>query len=400
MSLIDTTNTLNNSIFLKANLSDNKVSENYYIQNLQWKRDSEWEYRANKVWIEEETEKQISYTKDEPVYTPIDVVIDHVRVDTGEVLSDDWCRLTFRDLNHPVNLGKQYRFSYDFKAMENMTEEEKHEQCSIWICVNESKLTTGNDCVATRCNNCFTVIGSPTYDRSNITEKRQIPVAITSELKYINIYYNSDVSIPQAEIYATTQMNYFTKGIKINDRIILSGVDVEDRENNSVYKVKAIVKSLGTNTFSQIGSDNISNIPLITIALDKDVIDERDDFYTKTADVAPMYKVIETNPVNEYFFAITEPYNSKILLGTEENYECNIFMNNILITKNIDYSATLENIEDGSKYFIFTKIDETHFKIKNLSTYKNGNLIITCSCTLDSGEVISQQFLFELGGFY
>lgn len=401
MALINTTDTLNSSMHLKANLADNKVGDNYYIQTLQDKRNADWDYRFNKVWIDEELEKQIKYTKDDPSYTPIDVVIDHVKTDTGEVLSDDWCRLHFRELKHLNKLGKRYRFSYDFDSMAQMSEEGKHDNCSIWITVNKTALNAGNDCVATRCNNSFSIVGSPTFSRDNVTEIHYEPTAITSELKYINIYYNSDVPIPQAELYATIQMNYFTKGIKINDRIILSGVDVEDRENNSSYKVKAIVKSLGTNTFAKVGSSNIESIPLITLALDKDIIDEKDDFTANITDVSPMYRVIEDKPDNEYYLSITEPYEKKVLLGEEQTYECNLFMNGEVISSEIDYTAELQNTDYGEKYFILTKIDNTHFKIKNLSTYRSGNLIVTCSCNNpDSNSIITQNYAFELGGFY
>ena len=85
------------------------------------------------------------------------------------------------------------------------------------------------------------------------------------------------------------QMNYFSNNIKINDRFILGGTDLDDRANNSVYKVKAVVKSTSNLTFAPLGSAEIENIPLIIIALDKDLVDEADDFYTRLADNTTIY---------------------------------------------------------------------------------------------------------------
>ena len=79
MAIIDTSNTIDSSIFLKAKLKDNMVGDNYYIENIQARRNRDWDYRFNRVDIEEELERQYHYTKDIPVYTPIEVVINNVK---------------------------------------------------------------------------------------------------------------------------------------------------------------------------------------------------------------------------------------------------------------------------------------------------------------------------------
>jgi hypothetical protein len=62
-------------------------------------------------------------------------------------------------------------------------------------------------------------------------------------------YYNLNVPVPQAEWYATMQLNYFTNHIGLNDRFVVGVIDSETRENNSVYKVKAVIKSTLDKTF-------------------------------------------------------------------------------------------------------------------------------------------------------
>ena len=58
MALVDTTSVIDNSIFLKAKLDKNMVGSNYYIENLQYKRDKDWEFRYNVVGSEEENKKK------------------------------------------------------------------------------------------------------------------------------------------------------------------------------------------------------------------------------------------------------------------------------------------------------------------------------------------------------
>ena len=54
MAILDTTGLVDSSILLKSKLKHNMVGDNYYIQNLQDKRNQDWEYRYNVVDIEEE----------------------------------------------------------------------------------------------------------------------------------------------------------------------------------------------------------------------------------------------------------------------------------------------------------------------------------------------------------
>ena len=120
MPLFNTTDIVDSSIFLKAKLDKNKVGSNYYIENLQNKRDKDWEYRSNIVGIEEELIKQKNYTSESPVFSAIDAIITHVKSDRGEDLGTDWAHLSFKDLRHPCNVGTRYRFSLDFPNMEEM----------------------------------------------------------------------------------------------------------------------------------------------------------------------------------------------------------------------------------------------------------------------------------------
>lgn len=170
MAIYDTSNIIDNSIFLKAKLDKNMVGSNYYIENLQDKRNQDWDYRYNVVGIEEELEKQKSYTTENPVFSAIDAVITHVKSDKGEDLGTDWAHLSFKNLKHPCDIGTRYRFSLDFPNMEEMSEEEKHYDTSVWLCINRSPIRAGNACTVRRCNTALTLLGSPTNNKDYITE--------------------------------------------------------------------------------------------------------------------------------------------------------------------------------------------------------------------------------------
>lgn len=409
MALVNTTDVIDNSIFLKAKLDKNMVGSNYYIENLQHKRNLDWNMRYNVVDIEEELKKQCEYTDLTPQYSPIDVVIRDVKSEKGQDLGSDWADIAFRDLKHPNFLGGRYRFSSEFPDMSNMLEEEKHFKTSVWICINKTDFKAGNSCIIRRCNANIALCGSPTGSNDYVTEIHYEPIILENDLKYINTYYNQTVPVPQAEWYATMQMNYFTNSIGLNDRFILGGTDLQNRSNNATFKVKAIVKSTSERTFAPQGSAEIENIPLIIIALDKDMIDEADDFYTRVANQAPIYLVKEEAPAYEYYIEMQEPCEQRILLGQREQYRVDLYWNQKIKESKFVFEAKLVGVdsEKESEYYKFEVLDDNNFAITNKKACNSGKLIVTCSCYLpvspssfEERKVAIQSYEIELGGFY
>lgn len=506
MPVFDSTGTLDSSMYLKAKLDKNRVGENYYIKNLQDIRNRDWYSRYNVVGIEEELHKQIQYTIDDPIYTPIDVAIRTVKSETGEDLGTDWADIAFKDLFHPNDLGCRYRFSTEFPNMDEMTEEQKHYDTSIWIAVNKNPISAGNNCIIRRCNSNIAFVGSPTLNYNDITEIHYEPIVLENDLKYINMYYNMTVVIPQSEWYATMQLNYFTNSIQINDRVIFGGVDLTDKENNAVYKVKAVVKASALNTFTRDGSLELDKIPLCLLALDKDVIaPNRDDFYRRVAERAPLYLVENNYPTYQYYISLFDAkdngeydasegspcgrdsnydelmidsrnsldnrnnldnqdyqneynsddsynpdntlentYENRILLNQENTYVCYLMWNNEIaqngntifnitsqlvkieekdldaqrfnenmeLNKNYEYNYNIDRvadiqiietpIENEGEYYSIDIIGNNKFTIKNYKTCTFGKLKVTCICENpdDETSTLSQDFYFELGGFY
>lgn len=433
MAIIDTTSTVDSSIYLKSKFPHNKVGTNYYIQNLQQKRDKDWEFRPNLVDIEEELEKQCEYTKNPPKYSPIDVVVRSVKSEKGKDLGLDWADIAFRDLKHFNNLGSRYRFSVDFPDMSIMTEEEKFFNTSIWICVNKNPINQGNNCIIRRCNSSIVFGGSPEGIVENITEQHIEPVILENDLKYINMYYNMVTILPQSEWYATMQMNYFTNSIEINDRVIFGGVDLENRDNNAVFKVKAVVKSSSLTTFAKSDSNEIQNIPLVLVALDKDTISTEDDFHTRLANQPPVYVVREIAPSYQYYLELNTLSNDDIDLLSDNSdndstevlknqgnfgeyqesilqqetvyYRCHLMFNKNIQDIKVEITAKLqvEDYDSPDNYYKLEILDDNTFAITNLKRYINNPLIVTCKCAInDNGQdiIVSEDYEINLKGFY
>ena len=298
--------------------------------------------------------------------------------------------------------------------MSLMSEEDKYFNTSIWININESPIKPGASCIVRRCNSSIALVGSPSREYGNITEVRYEPVVLENDLKYMNLYYNQTLVVPQAEWYVTMQMNYFANAIKINDRLILGGVDLADKENNSVYKVKAVIKCNSTSTFQRNVDDGVDNIPYVILALDKDMVSGEDDFEKRIPAHAPLYYVPDIKPVNHFYIHITDEGgetvvgNIRMMLGETYKFNAALYINDMLLKdEKLTYKVTLPGIkeENWGNYFEFVQIDNNSFTIKNLKACNRGLLVINISCPNpeypdDEDKVITNEFSIKLGGFY
>ena len=419
MTIKDTSNTLDTSIYLKASLKKNMVGDNYFIEDMQEERDRDWEYRYNLVDIEEENEKQVKYTHNDPVYTPIEVVINHVKGQFGDDLGTDWSSLSFKKLRHPNGIGKRYRFSTDFFNVKDLPEDIKHYKQSIWICVNKDNLLNGNSCVVRRCNSNFAMVGKFAKDAADIKEIHYEPVILENNLKYMQVYYNITLPVPQAEWYAIMQLNYFTNFIKINDRFLFGTIDNSERSNNQVFKVKAVIKATSQTTFQMDDQDELNNSPLIVLALDKDNIGPDDDIKTRVVAGTPVYLVDEkVSPKPEpqpkpdpkpktktYEIRVEDPFETLITQGQTNSYTVNLYSGEEIVPDTeFDIQYQLKGIkeEKWSSYFIFTVDNNNTFSVKNLKPCVKGKLIVNVTCSNPKKKTgsILKEIELELGGFY
>lgn len=386
--VVNTTNLIDTSTCLHTNLDKNMVADNYYLMSVQDKIDYEWEYRANRVDIQEET----GYGTEK--YTDVEAVIGNVfdKVNKSN-LSDDWKELIFRDIKHNLYLGKRFKFNLDFTDIE--------EDKSIWILTNMNKINPSASCVVRRCdNNIGMVLKDGMYHYE--------PCILETDFKAINMLYDEHVVIAQSQIIMILQYNEYTKKMKINDRFILGDTDLEDRANNDVYKVKAIVKFKSKTTF------NVKNNSLVYVGLDRTEVDPRDDLVNRIAvqatdDITPSpypddsddstennVKVVLHNMLGE------EIFEDRILLNETNTYNLSVYMNNELLEDCIvNYETDLLSTTNDTYYYNFIPNEQepTEFSIKNIRTYIKDKLKVICKIKNNKlPEELEYIYYFELGG--
>lgn len=381
--IINTTNLIDTSTVLHTNLNKNMVADNYYLMSIQDKIDYEWEYRANRVDIQEET----GYGTEK--YTDVEVVIDNVFDETNKSnLSDDWKKLVFRNIKHNLYLGKRFKFNLDFSDIE--------EDKSVWILTNMNKISPTASCVVRRCdNNIGMVLKDGTYHYE--------PCVLETDFKAINILYDEHVVIAQSQITMVLQYNEYTKKMKINDRFILGATDLEDRANNDVYKIKAIVKFKSKTTF------NVENNSLVYVGLDRTEVNPRDDLVNRIAvqatdKIKPSEELDKVDGIKVILhnFEGEEIFNDRILLNETNIYNLSVYKNNELLENcKINYEFDLLGTENDEYYYNFIQNEQnpTEFSIKNVRTYVKDKLKLICTIESDDlSENIERIYYFELGG--
>lgn len=403
--IIDTTNIIDSSMKVKARTPKNMVIENEYLTKLQQKIDYEWTYRYNHVDIEEEdifgTEK----------YNPIEVVVQSVYSDTlQKTMSDDWKKLVFRNIKHPIKLGKRYRFETSFNP------EIPIEQKNIWITVNYDTVNPTCAIVVRKCDSILTFV------EKNTGEIHFEPVILESETKNINFWRDETIVLAQGEIIAMMQYNDYTKGIKINNRFFVGATDMRDKANNWIYKVKAVRKYQGETTY------DVNSIPLITVILEKDDLGPDDDRLTRVAVNSPVYynedfNNQEENPIipnpdntgdvedlipptidDNYYIKIIDKDGNQltdyILLNETQEYSCFLYNNNELITQDVEIQHDLLSTNNDIYYYDFIQIDGNTFSVHNKKMYLKDQLRIICSVNdaKYQDQPIVKEFLIKLGG--
>lgn len=414
----DTTNQF--SIFEKKSRTYKNMSkDNYYLKNLQKKIDDEWKYRPNIVDIEEEKEFGSE------TYNSVEVKIQNVYDEKlKKVLSDDWKKINFKDIQHPIILGQRYRFSLDFN-----NKDEPLINKSIWIVLNVNKTNPSFGGILRRCDNFFTIIS----DNGTIHYE---PVCLDTDFKYTSIYYDLSISIAQGEIYATMQYNKYTKFLKINDRFIVGPVDTVDRHNNTIYKIKALRRYQNLNTFDS------NSVPLVFFALERDDIGSEDDLITRLVKSNGMYResdffqksidlvydsektILIAKPkkdieeavlkdVNDlilsyykkgFYLNITTdngvPIDERILLNETRKYYCYLYEDDKKIECPIKIEVDLLSTDKDVYYYDFIQDSDNSFIINNKKMYLKDELKIRCYCEDSNNKILAEkEFSISLGGF-
>ena len=360
MGKIVKNNNLQNIMANSPTFEKNHNKDNYYISSMQAKVNDVFEYRFNAFDIEEETVNG-SLNFDMPVEAAITTAI----TDRGKKLSEDWKKLTFKDISHYVQVGKRYKFSAD---PENVPP-------SIWLSTNLATTTPVSNCIVRKCNNSLGILVN------NNTEIHYEPCVVEPNMQYVNLYYNNDVVIAQATLYVIVQHNEYTHNIMIDDRFIIGF--------NQVFKVKSV------NNFLNVTTMDDGSAPTILLSLDKDTIKDTDDFMLKITD-SDKYNPQNT-PVNNYVLHF-DYTTDKVFLNETKEYVCHLYKNGVEIPHSVNF--VIKNIDEiPESNYEFVNTEDNSFNITNKKMYNKAPVKIEATAIVEE-EVLTENIEIWLGGLF
>lgn len=376
----------------------NYDKNNYYLEQLQNKINAEWGYRPNRVDIEYESnwalhEKGI-YTKSE--YEPIEVVLQSVKSETGETVSDEYKRIVFRNiLENRFRIGSKFRFaSFKGKDVKSIPERQKN----VWLSINTDSVKMTSSMVIERCNG---TLGSLYTDNQGISHRHYEPVIQKKNLTGTNFSYNETAISPQAQLEITAQYNDYTRDYFINQRFIV-GYD-------SVYRVKAINRFDGESTFWDVPSAKgeegvqVEQVGLMKIYLELVEKSADDDFENRIANQKSDVIIEDDDSTEEEVGAIK--FLTPEELPTFITEEPVIFSPIVVkkdgtqdTTKVVKLNYVLENLPANVSIDQYVSIFEEDGKITitRLRKYSRGELVLNWSIYKDETLIEENAFTFSV----
>lgn len=310
-------------------------------------------YNASDWWtIQEET-----YIGSQE-YENIDVRIAHViNAETGLKLGDDWKTLLFQDVDHEIELGKQYIF-------DNNT----------WITVNIEKVKNlSGTCTIRRCNNTLRWVDEASgafYEE---------PCAIEYLVKEPRDYatQGSPFMTPGGFLHIISQLNDRTNLIGENQRFLFGNVG-----HWTGYKVIGT----GINDFTNTETYDNSSAKVLTLDLIANYVnDELDDIINGIADVN----------TNVYSIALSSGSISGSTSGSAALYTT-ILYNGDTVLRNITWASSntaIATVSASSGSAIVTFVSDGTCEIT--STITNNPAYDTCWVTVSASPATNSKVLIS-----
>lgn len=350
--------------------------ENYWFSTYQDKLDADWDFRDNVVDVEKEQ------TRGASDYQWMEVVIQGVRGDKGEKVSDDLKRLVFRNIRDAVPLGTKFRFALSFNP--NAKLEEKN----CWLTTNKDVTNATVAAVITRCNGTIASIYEEEGKQPFIHYEE---IYADTDLKRTGLKNNDTILVANSDIVILAQFNKYTHKYYINQRFIV-GLD-------RVYKVTAISKYNSLTTYNQ------ADVDFVILYLNQEQSSEKDNFETRLAYNKSQEYVVdpqpepepEPTPVGDYKLVIIKPSVIPSSLYEEDGAtEFEIYLrdsngNNIAA----DVSAGCEfSLNNPEKFFSCIKTGTNTFEIASKG-YASAPLTVKFTAQYD-GKAYEVEAVFRL----
>lgn len=350
--------------------------ENYWFSTYQDKLDADWDFRDNVVDVEKEQ------TRGASDYQWMEVVIQGVRGDKGEKVSDDLKRLVFRNIRDGVPLGTKFRFAYSFNPNAPLKEK------NCWLTTNKDTTNATAAAVITRCNGTIASIYEEEGKQPFIHYEE---IYADTDLKRTGLKNNDTILVANSDIVILAQFNKYTHKYYINQRFIV-GLD-------RVYKVTAISKYNSLTTYNQ------ANVDFVILYLNQEQSSEKDNFETRLAYNESQEYVVnpkpepepEPIPTGDYRLVFTKPSVFPNILYEEDGAtEFEIYLrdsngNNVVA----DVSVSCEfNLNNPEKFFSCIKTGTNTFEIASKG-YASAPLTVKFTAQYD-GKAYEVEAVFRL----
>lgn len=372
----DTTDVTDTSVLKKSKLNKNFNSNNYWIESYQHKVDRDWRFATNVVDVDEQIVKfnAKQYVVATPEYQNIEVRITSAYDEKGIKLSDDYKNIIFKDVHHPLRLGTKYFFDQR-QFGPNVSDDTK----SVWLNINFDTVHIGSNALIRRCSGelGFLINGKSTewYE----------PAIIDYDPKYTINYFAKVLNTVKSECYATLQFNEYTKDIQVNDRFILGALDFDNISNNSVYKVKEVFR------FGGLETSNPNDVPLLILALDRDVVNPEDDLiqcdedgnYHFIANYYSLHKDSPVQPIKDQFYIKLEPQVDTINEGETVEFTAALYNDGEQLEDELSIIINLPGCSIPESYFAYQRLDNNHFNIQCIKRYYKSTLEIIITARED-----------------
>jgi hypothetical protein len=282
-------------------------------------------------------------------YTNINVrITSAIDPSTQTKRGDDWKRILFKDINHPVSVGMKYSFNDN-----------------IWIVINQENIKSlTSSATVRRANNVLRWIdpssGSLMEEACSIEYDYKNPKDSTATNAFI---------IPGAYTRIYSQLNSKTRTISDNQRFLFGNTG-----NWNCFKVFGN----GTGNAQNLKTTDNNSAQLLTLEVGSSFINEdTDDIVNGIAD-RYRYSTSASSVAN----IVVSPNDGKILELSSQTFDVRYYSGSVVTTGSFVFSISGSNVPVAN--YTFGILTDNTFSITNNEKYLDSSLIVNCIGTSGS----------------
>jgi hypothetical protein len=263
-------------------------------------------------------------------------------------LSDDWKRILFKDINHPISVGKKFYFNDNTWIVTN--------------CENIKSLTAS--CTVRRASNVLRWMDSAT---GSLMEE---PCGIDGEYKNPKDSTATNAFItPGAYLRIYAQLNSKTRTIQDNSRFLFG--------NTGNWTCLRVFGG-GTLNFQNLKTNDNNSAQLLTLEVGSSFINEdTDDIINGIAD-RYHYSTSASSIAN----IVVSPNDGKILELASQTFDVRYYSGSVVTTGSFIFSISGSNVPVAN--YTFSTLTDNTFSVTNNEKYLDSSLVVNCIGTSGS----------------